>query len=118
MTTPLSLLTRLLLLDHIHHLIRHSQILDVVPADVAFRQSEEFVAVGRGLHDFFEGDVHVGVAGDEVAVEGLAGFEFDEHRVALSGGEEAEGKLTSMISGREEGGGGVGVGGVETGGGW
>lgn len=65
----------------------------VVPSHVAFWQAVEFVAVGRGLDDFFEGDVHVGVAVDEVAVEGFAGFELDEHGFALGGGEEAEGEL-------------------------
>lgn len=93
MSASLPLLANLLLLDHIHDLIRHPQALDIVPTHVTLRESEEFVAVGGRLHDFFEGDVHVGVAGDEVAVEGFAGFEFDEHGVALGCGEEAEGEL-------------------------
>ena len=62
----------------------------VVSAHVAFWQSEELVAFGTRLHDFFEGEVHVGVALDEVAVEGFAVLELDEHRVALGGCEEAE----------------------------
>jgi hypothetical protein len=42
------------------------------------------------LHDFFEGEVHVGVALDQVAVESLAVLELDEHGVALGGGEKTE----------------------------
>ena len=63
----------------------------VVSAHVAFGQSEEFVAVGTCLHDFFEGEVNVCVALDQMAVEGFAVLELDEHGVALGGGEEAEG---------------------------
>jgi hypothetical protein len=62
----------------------------VVSVHVAFWQSEELVAFGTRLHDFFEGEVHVGVALDEVAVEGFAVLELDEHGVALRGGEKAE----------------------------
>ena len=63
----------------------------VVSEHVAFWQSEELVAFGTRLHDFFEGEVHVGVALDEVAVEGFAVLELDEHGVALGGCEETEG---------------------------
>ena len=63
----------------------------VVSAHVAFRQAEEFVAVGTCLHDFFEGEVHVCVALDQVAVEGFAVLELDQHGVALGGCEETEG---------------------------
>jgi hypothetical protein len=42
------------------------------------------------LHDFFEGEIHVGVALYEVAVESLAVLELNEHGVALGGGEKAE----------------------------
>jgi hypothetical protein len=66
---------------------------NVVTAHVAFWQSEELVAFGTCLHDFFEGEVHVGVALDQVAVESLAVLELDEHGVALGGGEEAEREL-------------------------
>jgi len=70
----------------------HSRALTyVVSTHVAFRQSEEFVAVWTCLHDLFEGEVHVCVALDEVAVEGFAVLELDEHGVALGGSEEAEG---------------------------
>ena len=62
----------------------------VVSAHVAFWQSEELVAVGACLHDFFEGEVHVGVALYEMAVECFAVLELDEHGVALGGGEKAE----------------------------
>ena len=62
----------------------------VVSAHVAFWQSEELVAFGTCLHDFFEGEVHVGVALDEVTVESFAVLELDEHGVALRGGEKAE----------------------------
>jgi hypothetical protein len=63
---------------------------NIVTAHVAFWQSEELVAFGACLHDFFEGEVHVGVALDQVAVESLAVFELDEHGVALGGGEKTE----------------------------
>jgi hypothetical protein len=66
---------------------------NVVSAHVAFWESEELVAFGTCLHDFFEGEVHVGVALDQVAVESLAVLELDEHGVALGGGEEAEREL-------------------------
>lgn len=46
----------------------------------------KLVPVGGGLHDFLEGDVHVGVACNQMAVEGFAGFELDEHGFALGGG--------------------------------
>ena len=69
----------------------------VVSAHVAFRQAEEFVAVGTCLHDFFEGEVHVCVALDQVAVEGFAVLELDEHGVALGGCEEAEGELRGFV---------------------
>lgn len=62
----------------------------VVSAHIAFWQSEELIAFGARLHDFFEGEVHVGVALDEVAVECFAVLELDEHGVALRGGEKAE----------------------------
>jgi hypothetical protein len=65
----------------------------VVSAHITLRQSEEFVAVGTCLHDFFEGEVHVCVALHQVAVEGFAVLELDEHGVALGGCEEAEGEL-------------------------
>jgi hypothetical protein len=63
----------------------------VVSAHVAFRQSEELVTVGTCLHNFFEGEIHVCVALDQVAVEGFAILELDQHGVALGGSEEAEG---------------------------
>jgi hypothetical protein len=69
----------------------------VVSAHVALRQPEEFVAVGACLHDFFEGEVHVCVALDQVAVEGFAVLELDEHGVALGGCEEAEGELRGFV---------------------
>lgn len=62
----------------------------VVSAHVAFWQPEELVAFGTSLHDFFEGEIHVGVALDEVTIEGFAVLELDEHGVALRGGEKAE----------------------------
>lgn len=80
----------LLLFDDVDDLIGNAEIFDVVSAHVAFWQSEELVAFGTRLHDFFEGEVHVGVALDEVAVEGFAVLELDEHGVALRGGEKAE----------------------------
>jgi hypothetical protein len=65
----------------------------IVSAHVALRQPEELVAVGTCLHDFFEGEVHVCVALDQVAVESFSVLELDEHGVALGGCEEAEGEL-------------------------
>lgn len=50
------------------------------------------ITLGTRLHDFFQSDIHVGVAADEMAVESFAGFELDEHGVALGCGEEAEGQ--------------------------
>lgn len=113
-TTPpsaLRLLIRLLVLNHVDDFVGDAEVFDlathdtyqhstpphirpygrwvithVIPPHVAFRQSVELVAVWGGLHDFLQGDVHVRVAGDEVAVEGFAGFELDEHRFALGGG--------------------------------
>jgi hypothetical protein len=61
----------------------------IVPAHIDLRYAEEAVAVGTGLDDFFQDEIHPGVAADEMAVEGLAVFELDEHRVALRCGEEA-----------------------------
>jgi hypothetical protein len=62
----------------------------VIPAHVAFWESEELVAFGACLHDFFEGEIHVGVALHEVTIEGFAVLELDEHGMALGGGEKAE----------------------------
>lgn len=45
------------------------------------------------LDHLLEGEVHPRVALDEVSVEGLAVLELDEHGVALSGVEQAEGQL-------------------------
>lgn len=103
--TSLRLLLLLLILHYVDDFVRDAQVFDlspsqrsglrlnnravdvayVVPAHVAFRQAEEFVAVGTGLHHFFEGEVHVGVAVDQVAVEGLAVLELDQHWVPLGG---------------------------------
>lgn len=38
---------------------------------------------GAGLDNFFQGEVHPRVAVDEVAVQGLAVLELDEHGVPL-----------------------------------
>lgn len=69
------------------------------------------ITLGTRLYDFFQGDVHVGVAADEMAIESFAGFELDEHRVALGCGEEAEGELVmrEKVSGSEVMGGGGGA---------
>jgi hypothetical protein len=65
----------------------------VVSSHVAFRQPKELVAFGTRLHDFFEGEVHVSVALNQMAVESFAILELDEHGVALGGGEEAQREL-------------------------
>lgn len=65
----------------------------IVSPHITLWQSEEFLSFRRRLDDFFEGQVHVGVAVDQVAIKSFAGFELDEHRVALRRGEEAEGEL-------------------------
>ena len=69
----------------------------IVPSNITFRQPEELVALGARLHDFFQRQVHVGVAGDQVAVERFAVFELHQHWVALGGVEEAEGELGTCI---------------------
>lgn len=51
---------------------------------------------GTCLHDLLEREVHPCVAVDQVAVEGLAVLELDEHRVPLGGVEEAEGELFAI----------------------
>jgi hypothetical protein len=65
----------------------------VVAAHVDFRQAVEAVAVRVGLDDLAQDEVHPVVAADEMAVEGLAVLELDEHWLALGGGEEAEREL-------------------------
>ena len=46
-----------------------------------------------GLHDLAQRQVHPRVAQHQVAVEGLAVLELDEHGVALRGVQEPEGQL-------------------------
>lgn len=48
-----------------------------------------------GLNDLLQRQVHPGVAHDQVAVEGLAVLELDEHGVALGRVEQAERQLTA-----------------------
>lgn len=45
------------------------------------------------MDDFFQGEVHVRIAADEVSVQSLAVLELDEHRMALGGSEKAEREL-------------------------
>lgn len=84
----------------------------IIPSDVTLGQAKEMITLGTRLYDFFQGDVHVGVAADEMAIESFAGFELDEHRVALGCGEEAEGELAmrEKVSGSGVMGGGGGGG--------
>lgn len=84
----------------------------IIPSDITLGQAKEMITLGTRLYDFFQGDVHVGVAADEMAIESFAGFELDEHRVALGCGEEAEGELVmrKKVSGSGVMGGGAGVG--------
>lgn len=82
----------------------------IIPSDITLGQAKEMITLGTRLYDFFQGDVHVGVAADEMAIESFAGFELDEHRVALGCGEEAEGELAmrEKVSGSGVMGGGGG----------
>nr|POE94526.1 hypothetical protein CFP56_16766 [Quercus suber] len=54
---------------------------------------EELVAFWACLHHFFKREVHICVASDQMPVQGFAILELDKHRVALCGGEQAQGKL-------------------------
>lgn len=83
----------------------------IIPSDITLGQAKEMITLGTRLYDFFQGDVHVGVAADEMAIESFAGFELDEHRVALGCGEEAEGELAmrEKVSGGGVMGGGGGA---------
>jgi hypothetical protein len=94
---PLLLLLCLLLLDLIHNIIRYAKIFDlstvsisesisqvqnrpqthVISPNITLGHPEEFIPVRGCLYDFFEREVHVGVAGDQVAIEGFAVFELD-----------------------------------------
>lgn len=82
----------------------------IIPSDITLGQAKEMITLGTRLYDFFQGDVHVGVAADEMAIESFAGFELDEHRVALGCGEEAEGELVTRK--KVSGGGVMGGGGA------
>lgn len=70
----------------------------VVTANVDFGESKEPIAFRAGLYHFAQNQVHPVVAGHQVAVQGLAVLELDQHRVALCGREEAEGQLLSQRS--------------------
>lgn len=93
----LLLLLLLLLLDRVDNLVGDAQVLDVVAFDVDFWQTHEAVTVGIGLHNLLQSEVHPCIALHKVAVEGLAVLELDQHRLALCGAEEAEGKLQSWL---------------------
>lgn len=69
----------------------------VIPSDIAFGQPPEFVSFRARLHDFFQSQIHVGIAIHKMSVQRLAIFELDEHRMALRRGEETEWKLESRI---------------------
>ena len=103
-------LTLLLVLDQVHYLIGHSEILDlcdivsscargsslsrtthIVSSHIDLGESKEFVAVWTGLHDFLEGKVHPGIAIDEMAIECFPVLEFHQHWGALGGIEKTKG---------------------------
>ena len=48
---------------------------------------------GTGLDDLPESQIHPGIAHDQMAVEGFAILQLDEHRVALGGREQTKRKL-------------------------
>ena len=61
----------------------------IIAPHIDLRQPEESISFRTRLHDFLESEVHPCVATDEMAVEGLAVLELDEHGMALGGGEES-----------------------------
>lgn len=65
----------------------------IVSSDVDFGQSEELVTFGTRLDDFFQGEIHPGVAVHEMAIERFAILELHKHRMSLSSIQEPERKL-------------------------
>jgi len=78
----------LLFPSQVDDFLGNPQIFDIVSPHISFGQSEKPVTLGAGLDDLFEGQVHPRVAVDQVAVQGLAVLELDQHGVALGGREK------------------------------
>lgn len=81
-----------MLFHNLYNLVGYTQVLNVIPSDIAFGQPPEFVSFRARLHDFFQSQIHVGIAIHKMSVQRLAIFELDEHRMALRRGEETEWK--------------------------
>lgn len=106
-TASTCLLTLLLILDQIDHFVWNAQIfyllgnqpsssiiqfvelIHIVPSDVNFRQAEELVPLGACLNHLAQSKIHPCIAADEMAVESFAILQFNKHRLALRGIEEA-----------------------------
>lgn len=71
----------------------------VVAPNVNLREPPKLITFGAGLHDFLEGQVHPGVAIDQVAVESFTVFQFDQHWMALGRGEKAKGQHGGSAAG-------------------
>jgi hypothetical protein len=70
----------------------------IVSSDIDLRQPEKLIAVWTGLDDFLQGQVHPGIAVDQVSVQRLAILEFDQHRLALSSGQQPQWELEDDTS--------------------
>lgn len=57
----------------------------VISPNINLRQAEKFVTLGTCLDNFFQRQIHPGIACDQVAVKCFAVFELDQHRVPLGG---------------------------------
>lgn len=70
----------------------------IVSSDIDFGQSEKLIAVWTGLDDLLQGQVHPGIAVDQVSIQRLAILEFDQHRLALSRGQQPQRELEDDTS--------------------
>jgi len=68
----------------------------IVSAYVSLRQTVEAVSIRGRLHNLAEGKVHICITADEMAIEGFAVLELDEHGAALRGIEEREWELREI----------------------
>ena len=69
-------------------LARGGEHTDVVSPHIDLGQSEEFIAIGTCLHHLFEGQIHPGVAVDQMTIQRFSILELDQHRMALGGIEQ------------------------------
>lgn len=69
-----------------------AEIFDVVAFDIDFWETHKLIAFRARLDDLLEGEVHPGIAHDQVSIQSLSVLEFDQHGVALGGVEQSEGK--------------------------